>query len=63
MSLDAHPNINASGLVADLFQAIEKRVRGNAEQAGRVMWIPEVGDAISEFSVKISEILDNKFGR
>lgn len=62
MSRENNPNINAAGLVIDLFSAINKHSRGNAKKAGRAAIIQAVADAAARFSTEISIMLDEKFG-
>lgn len=62
MSIENHPNINAAGLVPDIFIAINKQARGKAKQAGHTETIQAVADLVRDFAVEISERLDEKFG-
>ena len=62
MSKERHSNINAAGLVVDLFSAIMKRTRGPAKKAGRAAIVLLVADEVAAFATKINDMLDEKFG-
>lgn len=61
MSIENHPNINAAGLVTDIVVAFRKYLRGNAGQNANAA-LDLVSADMTDFVIKISERLDDRFG-
>jgi hypothetical protein len=56
MSIEAHPNVNAAGLTAELVGLVVKHARG--EMAGTKALTPRVKDLITSFVLILSETLN-----
>ena len=61
MSREAHPNVNAVGLVADAFESVQKHLRGKAKEEPEKA-LSTVSDIIARYAVEISIKLDATFG-
>ena len=64
MSVENHPNINAVGFAAGIYQAFFECLRGpaNVTPAARSRASDVLYERVSDFVVSISSDLDDKFG-
>lgn len=63
MSVANRPNLNAVGLMVDITDAVAKRIRGKAGEAGIQKVFPLITNQITRFVEEIDETLDREFGR
>ena len=66
MSIEEHPNINASGLVAGIYSTIEEHLRGDAlGYKKEILGSDELSDTIVNVSAlieyKIESVLEQKY--
>ena len=61
MSVENRPNLHAVGLLTDVFNAIENRIRGDAGEAGMKVVMPLIADDVRQFVERIDETLDERF--
>ena len=62
MSEENRPNLHAVGLMMDITDSIEKRIRGKAGKAGIKEVFPLLSEKINDFVNEVDEVLDAKFG-
>lgn len=63
MSLDNNPNLNAVGVFVDIFESLQRHVRGNAREAGKSALLTVTVTDIADFAHQLSSKLDQEFGR
>ena len=60
MSTERHPNLNAAGLAADIYEAIELRIRGEARDVQHIiLGSPRVSKMVTEFVNQLDEDIDH----
>jgi hypothetical protein len=62
MSIENHPNLHAVGLLVDIHNSLEKRIRGKAAEAGIKEVFPLLSDKIEAFVNDLDVLLDSKYG-
>jgi hypothetical protein len=62
MSEFNHPNLHAAGLLCDIIEAIEKRLRGSAKEVsfGNILHSINEGDLLVEFVAGVEEVIDRE---